>query len=157
MSSGIIDNVGSILLRLNWYLKRGGVRVVEGKSVTATTMSMVWATAMIWTTACKTADGRKEISKYYSSPLLYYLSWGTWWGSVLNQSIPDMTLLYGYRSIECVKTMPIIEGSAKIIWYLDDLHIKTVDARNVNIRTTIYHIINLQGSKFSVCNQLHLK
>ena len=53
---------------------------------------------------------------------------------------------------------PMMKGFAKIIWYSYDLHVKTVDAKTVIIRTTIFaDTIRSQGSQFSVYHKLHLK
>ena len=56
-----MDTVDSVLQRLRQDLKRGrGGRGCDGKSGKTMVMAMVWATSTEWTTAWKTADGRKK-------------------------------------------------------------------------------------------------
>ena len=65
--------------------------------------------------------------------------------------------LCGYSSVVCLNTTPMMNGFAKIILYSNYLHVKTVDAKTVNSRTTTFaHIIHLQGSQFSFCRQPHI-
>ena len=52
----MMDNVDSVLRRLRQYLKRRGG--VEGKSGTVMEMTIVWATAILWTMDWKKFDGR---------------------------------------------------------------------------------------------------
>ena len=118
---------------------------------TAILTTMVWEKRTMWTAAWKNPIGGRRGGNRNPIPYVRPLIWSL--VRLCVDSIDtshNITVRLSFKWI--FNMMMMIKGFAKSVLYSYAMHVKTVDAKTVNSRTTIFtHIIRLQGIQFSVC------